>query len=143
MTPAEAERIGRAWIAAGGGWRDAFAAVDADGHRWRVYLGSPPILCGHGIGTPGFIGGWESTADIIGAWPDLRDAATRGAALEVVRERWGDDTMHMAALRSGWVWMFHDERAVDLIIVNSLPIAGASEAEALLLALQLAPKVSL
>ena len=30
-------------------------------------------------------------------WPDLRDAATRGAAMEVVRERWGT-TAHLVRL---------------------------------------------
>ncbi len=74
MTPAKAEALGRAWIAAGGGWRDGML----DGHTGhRIALGPD--------------GESYTVRKSDGqSWPDLRDPATRGAALDVVRERWGD-----------------------------------------------------
>ena len=75
MTDAEARALGERWIAAGGGWRPgwerpATGAPDDDGDRGRLDDYQPEYM-----GRPD------------GAWPDLRDPATLGAALAVVRER--------------------------------------------------------
>ena len=111
LSDVDAEALGQRWLAAGGGWRRGMRGVDGRLCAWD---------------------GYETEATV----PDLRDAATRGAALEVVRERWGDPTMHMASLRLGWVWAFRDEAEVNMIIADGLPIAGTTEAEALVAALE-------
>lgn len=69
MTPTQAEALGRRWLAAGGGWRPGMLAHDDSTGREHRINGAMVIP-----------DEW---------WPDLRDAATRGAALDVVRERWG------------------------------------------------------
>lgn len=85
LSDAEAEAIGRRWLAAGGGWRDGMM----DGlSRVRTH---------HATGRSADIRyrdiNWEWVEEPVAdtSWPDLRDAATRGAAVEVVRERWGGD----------------------------------------------------
>jgi hypothetical protein len=66
----------------------------------------------------------------VDAWPDLTDPATLGCLLALVREAWGDPSMHCAPdLESGWwtLWgIKHDERA-------------PTEAAALVAALEAAP----
>ena len=133
LSNVEAEALGRRWLAAGGGWREGMR----DGEGYIVT----------GIGADGIpdesnlaatAGDTAGLTAWVNAWPDLRDAATRGAALDVVRERWGDPTMHMASLRLGWVWAFRDEAEVNMIIADGLPIAGTTEPEALVAALEAA-----
>jgi hypothetical protein len=67
---------------------------------------------------------------------DLRDPATRGAALEVVRERWQDPLAWLDWLQtaSGLEWYVNVRGHGDQWF------AGASEAEALVAALESAPK---
>lgn len=77
-------------------------------------------------------GDWRS-ADIT---PDLTDAATLGCLLALVREAWGDSEMHMALGAKGWVWLTGESRVYDVV----MPInAGATEAEALVAAMEAAP----
>lgn len=73
MINEEAEALGRRWIAAGGGWRAGMAAIHENGSAHRLAM---------------------STQMSEAWWPDLRDPATRGAALEVVRERWRSAFAH-------------------------------------------------
>jgi hypothetical protein len=74
------------------------------------------------------------------AIPDLSDGPTRGALLDLVREAWGDPTIHMHALPGGrwrpisathgqWTWGGLLDRYPD----------PATEAEALVAALEAAP----
>ncbi|WP_230685439.1 hypothetical protein, partial [Streptococcus pneumoniae] len=74
----------------------------------------------------------------IDAWPDLRDPATRGAALEVVRERWGRPDLSVRSSRAGRRWQPDCVGTPDAL----LDVTGNSEAEALVAALEAAPKVS-
>jgi len=130
MTPAEAGRIGRAWIAAGGdvrpGMRDTQGARLTDRHAWvQPDDWSPAVFA----------------ANNYSHLPDLRDAATRGAALEVVRERWGAPEGHLypferAAYPEALSWVFRRFYGADFTS------EGDSEAAALLAALEAAPKVS-
>lgn len=88
MTPAEAETLGRRWIAAGGGWREGMLTMPTK------MVGRGERVTSAGNNHVGF-GTYFQHHE--GLTPDLRDAATRGAALEVVRERW-----HLPALYVRW-----------------------------------------
>lgn len=89
LSDVEAEALGRRWLAAGGVWRDGML----DGlSRVRTH---------HATGRSAYIRyrdtNWEWAEEPVAdnAWPDLRDAATRGAAMEVVRERWESPTAYV------------------------------------------------
>ena len=60
------------------------AAVDNHDTRWRLWVGGG-TLCGQGEPS-GYVGGWEATAQIMGAVPDLDDNGTRGCLLV---QAWG------------------------------------------------------
>ena len=144
MTPAEAEALGRRWLAAGGGWRKGMRSLN--GYR-LISVIAPDIFIvsmeGSGEITK-FIAMRRLTygpegihkagpGDRLPQWPDvpdLRDPATRGAALDVVRERWGDPT---AYIRYSWEW-----KAWYAYAGPHSPHGGAhdSEAEALVAALE-------
>ena len=63
--------------------------------------------------------------------PDLSDPATLGCLLALVRDAWGDPLAHVAPVAGGWrVWL-----EVDLEVFFD----GATEAEALVAALEAAP----
>ena len=90
LSDVEAEALGRRWLAAGGVWRDGML----DGlSRVRTH---------HATGRSAYIRyrdtNWEWVEEPVAdtAWPDLRDAATRGAALEVVRERWNAPALQVS-----------------------------------------------
>ena len=70
-----------------------------------------------------------------GAWPDLRDPATRGAALEVVRERWGEPTLCVLFDHGDRRWAVG--RWEDGLALRGR--GGDSEAEAICSALEDAP----
>lgn len=77
LTDAEARALGERWVRAGGGWGSGgMLARHVDTRAYPLPVRTGPM---------------EQGAD--GWWPDLRDSATRGAALEVVRERWGVDDL--------------------------------------------------
>lgn len=107
MTDNEARALGERWVKAGGGWRRGMVGVDGRLCAWDGYLPSD------------------------GEVPDLRRGVTRGAALEVVRERLGEPTVHVQHSRGrGW-------EAIGF----STPVAFfATEGEALLAALEACPK---
>ena len=78
----------------------------------------------------------SDTEDLQGELPDLNDPATVGCLLALVREAWGDSEMHMTLGAKGWVWLTGESRVYDVV----MPInAGATEAEALVAALEAAP----
>ncbi len=62
--------------------------------------------------------------------PDVRDPATRGCVLELVREAWGDPFMYLAPA-DGW-YVGNGAR-------DGMAGGGATEAEALVAALEAAP----
>jgi len=70
--------------------------------------------------------------------PDLSDAATRGAILELVREAWGDPYTHcqfvIAELNQPDCWM-----AIVDFGIGRREFVGRTEIEALLAALEAAP----
>lgn len=126
MDEHEARPLGERWKRAGGGWApgmlirygDRGLAIDvhrvggADGRDRQRPLDDSP---------------W---------WPDFRDAATRGAALEVVRERWGDPLLYVRAVDDGSGWeATSPDNTMEIVTVAW----GATEAEALVAALEAAP----
>lgn len=147
MTPAEAERIGLAWIAIVNGEVPCGSVMrcgDGSGRAWIVTAieGSRAALIEADSWWPkrwGYDG--CDAADLSDGdwWIDLRDAATRGAALEVVRERWGAPEGHLYPFerKAGVLsWVFRRFYGADFTS------EGDSEAAALLAALEAAPKVS-
>lgn len=119
MTEDQARAVGAAWLAAGGGWRP--------GMLWRV-MREAPLESYHGR-----IDEQRRAPAERSAWPDLRDPATLGAALAVVRERWGDPGMFARRSTSRGLWRVSgsDTRSV---------VEAETEAEALVAALEAAPK---
>ena len=77
--------------------------------------------------------------DLDGALPDLDDPATLGCLLALVREAWGT---HVSSIRTGDGWsvrhMGRDGWAVGLSVVGITQCA--TEAEALVVALEAAPR---
>lgn len=125
MTPAEAEALGRRWIAAGGGWRDGMLA--GGGHPRRTLFGSSQSgsTYGYALPLPKNKRGVQLRPPCPPldpkAWPDLRDPATRGAALEVVRERWGDPT--------AYVRYSHEWKSWYAYAGTWCPVGGAHDSE--------------
>lgn len=116
--------LGRRWVAAGCGW--APGVLDMEG--WRV-------------------GGWtlhDGAREAMKAGqhrlyhypkiPDLRDPPTVGALLAEVREAWGDPEIGVLVNSAGrWDVI---RRGLDI----RFPIKGWTEAEALVKALESAPR---
>lgn len=104
MSTSEAERIGRAWLAAGAPWADGML----DGAS-----GDRAIVASNGCACLLRVDGIDSGAERIPpvAWPDPRDAATVGAMLGVVRAAWGDPRAHLIADDGSdewWWWAYED-----------------------------------
>ena len=76
----------------------------------------------------------EMTTDWEGTLPDLSDPATAGCLLALVREAWDDPVAHCEELfrRISGDWAVFDR-------TGSLVAKGATEAEALVAALEAAP----
>jgi hypothetical protein len=139
ITEEVARDLGARWIAAGGGW---WPGMLVRGHRTglgcRLTTSDPSRLWWEsptGDGWVYSVDGWESD-NHAPPWPDLRDPATRGAALEVVRERRKDPLAWMDWLQtpSGLEWY------VNLGGHGGGWFAGCTEAEALVAALEAAPR---
>ncbi len=72
--------------------------------------------------------------DRAAAFPDLRDPATLGCLLALVREAWGDPTIVTAGTRArGWIVDWDEQSPVLVLGVY------ATEVEALVVALEAAP----
>ena len=81
-------------------------------------------------------GGWVDTSPprpLGDALPDLEDPATLGCLLALVREVWGQDDMSASRYREQWCAEFTPQEA------QNYAFYGASEAEALVAALEGAP----
>ncbi len=145
MTNEQAEALGRRWIAAGGGWR---AGMLTDCNE-RVLRADAEYLW-VGFDYESETGRWDVDTERVRAddrgarWPDFRDAATRGAALGVVRERWGEPALQVSprmhfersvmdkGVLAGWAYYVND--------LDEHSGRAPSEAEALVAALEAAPK---
>jgi hypothetical protein len=113
------------------GWRwlpGMLARYYGDGAAWHL------LTDGDGYGLP-FKHRPPNPRD---AWPDLRDPATLGCLLALVREAWGDPTIHLTcvdSLEAGqYDWIVRsvaDKWSSDLL--------SDSEADALVAALEAAP----
>ena len=134
MSPAEAEALGRRWRAAGGVVVGGMLLRDDFGRVTRQAT--------------------EVAATSATWWPDFRDGATRGAALQVVRDRWQSPAVHVR--RRGTIIMPSGEplpawEVCDLYLSHEaakrLGTKGGtvgcsghtSEAEALVFAMESAP----
>jgi hypothetical protein len=108
-------------------------AVACKGWRWM-----PGMLAVTSNGVVGFrVADSAVVPTCLVGLPDFTDPATFGCLLALVREAWGDSEMHMALGAKGWVWLTGESRAYDVV----MPInAGATEAEALVAALENAPQ---
>ncbi len=158
MTHDQAEALGRRWREAGGVARDGAlcwwehpisGAIHSSQYR-IVSVGDDLLplrvvsarredheLSVWGLaGQPGAAGGF-----IV----DLRDPATRGAALEVVRERWGIKRLWVEFQVDNAMWSVGDWSLGWACLEGETPppdIAADSEAELLVRALEAAPKVT-
>ena len=85
MTPAE---VARALVAHRRfEWREGMAARTSDGARWRLWRGDHGMLRGQGEPS-GYVGGWESWAEVDGGIPDLSDPATAGVLVGMLFDVW-------------------------------------------------------
>lgn len=110
MTDEEALDLGRRFAACKG-FRPMRGMLDNHGRTW----------------TPDLLWRWTPKVDI----PDLRDPATRGCALALVREAWG---RHCYTQACGGYWTVqHDDTA------DAWGDHCATESEALVAALEAAP----
>ena len=132
--------MGRRWLAAGGGWRPGMMSWYGQNFGRVVGQGKLPSewRCESAYG---FITGWPASAVAFGGWPDLRDPATRGAAVEAGREWWGDAETYAKIEDSLWTKKRDGDGRRWLVITgDGRGIAvGDSEAEALCAALEAAP----
>ena len=128
----------------------ASRAVAAKGWRWlpgmlttcdlRVVDGGDDFIIGHRSGPTRNGGGWYD-GEAVGIWPDLRDAATLGCVLELVREAWeskrgADCIASTVHTMSGWgVGSRVGSECFAAIVLPTY----ATEAEALVVALEVAP----
>lgn len=70
----------------------------------------------------------------IGAMPDLDDAATRGALLDVARERWGDSLLHVQWSWTWSAWYVYGAHHHLPGLIGGCPTEGAAIALAILAA---------
>lgn len=118
MTDEQARALGERWVKAGG--------AEVNGMLLR-YGDSLKPMDTHRVG------GHDNHDDSRSMrpspwWPDLRDPAARGAALEVVRKRWGDPSAHVRPSAQARVpWAF---------CASTGFVYAATEAEALVTALE-------
>lgn len=132
---------GREWLAAGWTWAPGQVAILPNLHTAvvsRVAEGRPmfteTLPVGNGELTYIEYYG-QPTAFDSDAVPDMRDAGTRGHALDQVRKAWGSPGMHPA--RDGQLWLIRD--CGGGLIEGPHGTAFFCEAEALLAARRAAP----
>lgn len=126
MDDQEARALGERWIAAGGGWRAGMLPIDsATGASWvRLREDAPDDW---DLQEP-----YDPFAGLDKAVPDLRDPATRGAALEVVRERWARPYLCVRSTDDD------DEDGCGSWYIEQPEVYGVSEAECIVRALEAA-----
>lgn len=134
MTPAEAQDLGRRWIAAGGSVRPGMVICDFEGGLRVIATAAPGRLYVAGRMA---LDTWtiEETD-----WIDLRDPATRGAARAVLEDRcgrvvWIDYEHRKCKEESPCYEVFVDDGDFACSFLGS----GETEAEALVSALEAAP----
>jgi hypothetical protein len=131
MTEAQVELAKRAAACKGWQWMPGMRTIN--GRRLAVVFGASctaAVLCDLRDDAN------SDTEELQGELPDLTDPATLGCLLALAREVWGDSEMHMVLGAKGWVWLTGESRVYDVV----MPInAGATEAEALVAALEDAP----
>ena len=135
LTNEQAEAYGKRWMAKAG-WADGMLMLPhpAFGGRHRVQVDAR--------------GAFIPTAvphDVPGdALPDLRDGATKGAALEVVRERWGIKRLWAEFQADNAMWGVGDWVLGWACLDGEKPppdLSADSEEELLVAALEAAPPV--
>ena len=113
MTDSEAIALGKRVVSCKG-FRPMRGMLDMQGRTWDSSL----------------LWRWHNEVDV----PDLRDAATLGCLLALVREAWGGKCGYTH--NSGYQWLWIVRPLEGMPVVRG---AGASEAEALVAALEAAP----
>ena len=109
-------------------------------NRWRfmpgMLLTSGDRICSHRGKFDWFALNGGSKVYVAGGIPDFDDPATMGCLLALVREAWGDP--YLVAIKernAGWIIAIHLR---DAMLCGQY-IYGATEAEALVAALEAAP----
>lgn len=110
MTDEQATALGRRLVACKG-FRAMRGMLDMQGRTWDQSL----------------LWRWSNDVDV----PDLRDPATLGCVLAMVREAWNEPTMHVRWNAGIGRW--------DVVARYSFPACAKTEAEALVAALEAAP----
>ena len=126
-------------------------AVACRAWKWapgmRGVLPDTPKWCGRVMSVGGAGKPWWSVSELRGPWPkdalpDLSDAATLGCLLALVREAWDEPELYVRSSRDDESWIVcaadHEGRE-RLMVLRSDPYR-ASEAEALVVALEAAPE---
>jgi len=117
-------------------------AVACRGWKWMpgMRYGSVDVI--EGTASPWSFNGYERVGehvdmvaytDWVPCLPDLEDPATLGCLLALVREAWGQDDMGASRYKERWGVEFAPQEA------QNYAFYGASEAEALVAALEAAP----
>jgi len=112
MTDAEAEALGRRLVACKG-FRVMRGMLDMQGRTWGRDL----------------LWRWRNDLDV----PDLRDPATLGCVLALVRVQASMETVYVRPTKSNWIVLMGSGKGLGKLC------DGATEAEALIAALEAAP----
>ena len=110
----------RAVACPGWRWLPGMLGVDSNGYEWRR-VGQCLVGECHGIRT--------CRGELL---PDLSDRATVGCLLALVREAWGDPTLHVWYSRQLGLWVVSASG-------QELGVHKTTEAAALVVALEAAP----
>lgn len=112
--------------------------VACKGFRWM-----PGMLHHYRLYDQGSYGPWPSRISPPRnrtAWPDPRDAATRGCVLELVREWWGDDEGPDDTITTNARYSREQKAIVWSTTVGPVDWSARSEIEALVAVLEATPK---
>ena len=134
MNDEQARAAGLRWLAAGGPWLDGMLP-DGAPQSGRSWSGTPDIRR-HRVTRTGLRNGARR---YDGFAPDFRDGATRGAALEWLREQWDCPVLSTEGVRllngsTVWTWIA-DHTPVSLTVAalyeDTEPALYPAAAEAL------------
>lgn len=137
LTDDEARALGERWVEAGGGWRPGMLAVKSETERRSGYT---LRLVTEWAEDEWEVGGVGGPIGIGHLWPDFRDPATRGACLEVVRERRRDPATHIRPPVNGSGWRAFDGTCAPVRNAQGAPVEADGEAACLVAALEAAPR---